>query len=335
MKHKVAILGYGTIGKGVFKILMSKDDFEVAYIFDKKDRFDPNHINLFTDNLEDILNDPTVDSVVEVLGGLDFAYSCDKKCLEHGKNLITANKEVVAAKIDELTMLARENNVLFMFEASVGGGIPIIKTLCEVSRTSTISGIYGILNGTTNYILTKMFEGKGFDEALKDAQDLGFAEKNPAADLEGLDMVRKIAILSDLAWNTYVPCENVGVHTIYTIKEENIKYAKENNLRIKFICSAEKKDDSIVLGVAPYYLDKNHPFYNVNNEVNAILLKTYPNDDLAFIGKGAGSLPTASAIVGDLYSILKEYKFDTYKNINKFELVPLKIGNEITLLEDE
>lgn len=332
MKHQIAILGYGTIGKGVFQILKEKEDFEIKYVFDRKINFNPEHINLFTDNFDDILNDDNIEIVVEVLGGFDFAYDCIKKCLLKKKSVVSANKEVVALKIDELLDLAQKNDVKFLFEASVGGGIPIIKPLEEIVRTSDVEAIYGILNGTTNYILTKMFEGMSFETALKEAQRLGFAEKDPTADLQGLDMIRKINILADLAWNIKIDLDKVGHLGIDIIKEVDINYALEKNWKIKYICSAKKVDNDIELGVYPYYLDNKHPFYGIDNEFNAIMLKTRPNDDLIFIGKGAGSLPTASAIVGDMYAIIKDFKFDHYKNENDYQCHPLN-NQKITKLE--
>ncbi|MCR5491065.1 MAG: homoserine dehydrogenase [Bacilli bacterium] len=334
MAHRIAILGYGTIGRGVFEIARTKKEFDVAYVFDRKERFDKRYESLFTDDLGTILNDPSVEIVVEVLGGFDFAYSCIRKCLESRKSVVTANKEVVAVKIDELTRLALDNGVRFLFEASVGGGIPIIKPLMEIVKTSEIRGIYGILNGTTNFILTKVFEGMPFNEALKTAQKLGFAEANPSADLEGLDMVRKIAILADLSWDTYVPIEKVSHIAMNTVTQESIDYAKKSGLTVKFICQAVKEGNEIRLGVAPYYLKQTHPFAGVSNEFNAILLKTYPNDDLTFIGKGAGSLPTASAVVGDLYCIINNMAFDSYHNANRFDIRGLELSPSIESLEE-
>ncbi|MCR5078600.1 MAG: homoserine dehydrogenase [Bacilli bacterium] len=329
---KVALLGYGTVGKGVVSIIKKKREFDLVYIFARKNRFDPQYPGLFTDDIDAVIDNPEIDIVVETLGGFDFAYSCIKSSLEHRKSVVTANKEVVATKLDELTLLAKENGVSFMYEASVGGGIPIIKPLLEIVKTSEVSSIYGILNGTTNFILTKMNEGMDFEDALRKAQELGFAEKDPSADLEGLDMVRKIAVLADLAWNTFVPIDRISHISISKIGRKEIEYAKSSGLVIKFVCSAKKEGGKITLGVAPYYLGKDHPFAGVQNESNAIMLKTFPNGDLTFIGKGAGSLPTASAIVGDLYCIDKNMAFDGYSARNVYDFLPKAIGEEIERL---
>lgn len=329
MKHKVAILGYGTIGKGVFKILKEKENFEIKYVFDYKENFNKDYLNLFTDDLDKVLNDDEVEFVVEVLGGFDFAYHAVKRAIESHKHVVTANKEVVALKINELTKLAKDNNVSFLFEASVGGGIPIINNLNELIKNSKVSKIYGILNGTTNFILTKIFEGLSFEEALKEAQELGFAEKDPSSDLEGLDMVRKIAILADIAWDTFVPVDIINHQSLCSITKENIEYAKQNHLKIKYACCAEKEGNTISLGVKPIYVSCCNILANINNEFNGILLKTDPNDELMFIGKGAGSLPTASAIVQDILAIIDYKRNYLYENRNSYEFKSEKISEKL------
>ena len=315
---KIAILGYGTIGKGVFQIALENQNIEVVKILERKNRFDENYFSLFTDDFNEIINNKEIELVVEVMGGYDFAKSCIKTCLENKKHVVTANKEVIARDIDELLNIAKENDVNLLYEASVGGGIPILKNLKEITLVSKISKITGILNGTTNFMITKMFEGMSFELALKTAQELGFAEADPTADLEGFDMMRKIAILSDLAWNTKIDINLIKHNGFKMIKDEDIIKAKENKQIIKFVCEAVLENDTIDISVFPKTFDQNHLFGSVNNEFNAIILETYPNDTLSFIGKGAGSLPTASAVVSDIVDIINNKNIETYQNINKY-----------------
>ena len=315
---KIAILGYGTIGKGVYEIVSKKDDIEVIKILEKEEKFDKTKIELFTNNIDEIIKNDEIELIVEVLGGFDFAYNCIKKALQSKKHVVTANKEVVAKSIDELINIAKENNVVFQYEASVGGGIPIIKNLIEITKTSTISEITGILNGTTNFILTKIKEGMTYKDALKLAQDLGFAESDPTADVEGFDMMRKIAILSDLSWNTKIEIDQINRVGLTSLTDEDYKNAKENNQVIKYISYAKKQNDNIEIGIKPIFVDANHLLASINNETNAVILKTDPNDELVFIGKGAGSLPTASSVVGDIYNIINNRCICDYENKSKY-----------------
>ena len=317
-KTKIAILGYGVIGKGIFEICKNIEYIEVVKILERKERFDEKYLDLFTDNIDEIINNEEIKIIVEVLGGYDFAKSVIVKSLEAKKCVVTANKEVIAKDIDSLILLSKNNNVELAFEASVGGGIPIIKNIKELVKINKISKISGILNGTTNYILTKMHEGISFNDALKDAQQKGFAELDPTADLEGYDMMRKIAILSDLAWNTYVDINKVKHQGISNIKESDIKEALKKNKVIKFVCESTLVNGNINIEVTPKVFDNNHFFSNVNNEFNAVILETYPNDVLTFIGKGAGSMPTASAVVLDVIQIIENKHENDYQNINKY-----------------
>lgn len=320
----IAILGYGTIGKGVFQIAQNNQNLNVIKILEKQEKFDANYLDLFVSSIDEIVNDETIDLVVEVLGGYDFAKNCILKSLNSKKHVVTANKEIIAKDIDELLLVAKENNVTLLYEASVGGGIPIIKNIKEIAQVSKISKITGILNGTTNYIMTNMFNGMPFEEALKKAQELGFAEADPTADLEGFDMMRKIAILSDLAWNTKIDINLIKHQSFKTVTDEDIKQAKDNNKVIKYVCEAELVDNKINIGVYPSVFEKTHLFANVNYEVNAVILETYPNDTLVFIGKGAGSLPTASAVVGDIIDIINEKNVEFYENKNKYIINEVK-----------
>lgn len=314
----IAILGYGTIGKGVFKILKDNPNINVKKILEKKDRYDKNYLDLFTSSFDDILNDDNIELVVEVMGGYDFAKECIIKALNMKKHVVTANKEVIANDIDVLLKIAKDNNVSLLYEASVGGGIPIIKNIKEIGLLNQISKITGILNGTTNYIITNMFNGMSFNEALEKAKKLGFAEADPTADLEGYDMMRKIAILSDLAWNTKIDIDSVKHQSFLTVSTDDINKAINDNEVIKYVCEAKLENNIIDISVYPKTFDKTHIFANVNYEMNAIILETYPNDTLSFIGKGAGSLPTASAIVSDILDIMNDKNYEYYKNINKY-----------------
>ncbi len=317
---KIAILGYGTIGKGVFEIARKNPYLEVVKILERPEKFDEQYIDLFTNNIDDIVNDLEIDVVVEVLGGYNFAVECIKKSLKNKKHVVTANKEVIAKDIDTLLKLANDNNVSLAYEASVGGGIPIIKNLKEIKEVSKITKITGILNGTTNYILTKMTEGATFADALVDAKEKGFAEADPTADLEGYDMMRKIAILSDLAWDTYIDIEKIIHEGIKDITLEMVAKAKENNQVIKFVSEAKLVDNKVYVEVKPKYFSDKHFFASVNNEFNAVILETDPNDTLIFIGKGAGSLPTASAVVADIIDIKNNRYLENYQNLNIYDI---------------
>lgn len=316
----IAILGYGTIGKGVFAIAQDNPLLNVVKVLEKPEKYDQKYIDLFTSSIDEIVNDDKIDLVVEVLGGYAFAKSCIEKALCNKKHVVTANKEIIAKDIDSLLQCAKNNNVSLLYEASVGGGIPIIKNIKEIALVNKISKITGILNGTTNYIMTNMFNGMPFEEALKKAQELGFAEADPTADLEGFDMMRKIAILSDLAWNTKIDIEKIEHKSFRSVTDEDIKKAKENNKVIKYVCESSLKDNHIDIKVYPKEFEKTHLFANVNYEVNAVILDTYPNDTLSFIGKGAGSLPTASAVVADIIDIINGKNYEYYKNINVYEI---------------
>ena len=316
----IAILGYGTIGKGVFQISQNNPYINVVKILERKEKFDNEYIDLFVSSIDEIINDNSIELVVEVLGGYDFAKGCIVKSVQNKKHVVTANKEIIAKDIDELLSLAKENDVTLLYEASVGGGIPIIKNLKEITLVSKISKITGILNGTTNYIMTNMFNGMPFEEALKKAQELGFAEADPTADLEGFDMMRKIAILSDLAWNTKIDIEKIKHKSFKSVSEKDIKDAIASDKVIKYVCESSLENGNIDISVYPKVFEKTHLFANVNYEVNAVILETYPNDTLSFIGKGAGSLPTASAVVSDIVDIINNKNVEFYENINKYKI---------------
>lgn len=306
----IGVLGYGTVGSGVVEVLNTNqesinkragEEINIKYVLDLRDfPGDPVQDKIVHDyNI--ILNDPDIKIVVEVMGGVEPAYTFVKQALESGKSVATSNKELVAKHGSELLALAREKNINFLFEASVGGGIPIIRPLNSSLTADEIDEITGILNGTTNYILSKMsHEGSDFADVLKIAQDKGFAEKNPEADIEGYDACRKIAILSSLAFGRQVDYEDIYTEGITHITSEDILYAKEMGMSIKLLASSKKDNNSFYAMVAPFMINDEHPLFSVNNVFNAIFVHGNVIGDVMFYGSGAGKLPTASAVVSDV-----------------------------------
>ena len=313
---KIAVLGYGVVCSGTVEILYNHKEsiekkigepYEVKYILDLRDFPDSPYADKFTKSFEDIVNDSEVDIVVEVLGGVKFAYPYVKSSLEAGKSVVTSNKELVAAYGAELLKIARDKNVNFFFEASVGGGIPIIRPLNQCLSANKIDEIAGILNGTTNFILTKMIkEGMGFDEALKIAQDLGYAEKDPTADVEGHDTCRKICILSALAFGKHVYPDNIHTEGITKITLEDVKYCESIGSVIKLIGYASENNGKVTVMTCPAVIDGDSQLAGVNDVFNAILVRGDATGDVVFYGKGAGKLPTASAVVSDVIIAAKE-----------------------------
>jgi len=312
---KVALLGYGTVGSGIVEVIQSNKEsiarragtpIELKYVLDLRE-FPGDSINeIIVHDFNTILEDDEVEIVAEAMGGINPAYRFAKAVLERGKSYVTSNKELVALHGGELLEIARKNNVNFLFEASVGGGIPIIRPLNQSITADEIYEITGILNGTTNFILTKMKdEGRNFEEVLKEAQELGYAEKNPEADIEGYDACRKIAILASLAFGEHVNFEDIPTEGITKITKEDIFYAERMNCMIKLLGTCKKQDDNIFARVAPMLISKNHPLAMVNDVFNAIFVKGNMVGDVMFYGKGAGKLPTASAVVADIVDAAK------------------------------
>lgn len=312
---KVAVMGYGTIGSGVVEVLdinrssitkRAGEEIDVKYILDLRDfPGDPIQEKVVHD-YKTIVEDPEVGIVVETMGGVEPAYTFVKAMLEAGKHVTTSNKALVAAKGAELIALAKEKNVNFMFEASVGGGIPIIRPLNSCLTADEIEEITGIVNGTTNYMLTKMSEeGLEFDDVLKDAQAKGYAEKDPTADVEGYDACRKIAILTSLVCGQQVDFEDIHTEGITKITATDIRYAKAMGRNIKLLASSRKVGEGYVAMVAPFLLPAAHPLYSVNGVFNAIFVHGNVLGDAMFYGSGAGKLPTASAVVADIVDIAK------------------------------
>lgn len=306
----IAVMGYGTIGSGVVKVIdvngesIAKklgEELNVKYVLDLRDFPDDPINSKVVHDVDVILNDPEVKIVVETMGGVKPAYDFVKRALLAGKSVATSNKELVAKHGTELLQIAEEKNINFLFEASVGGGIPIIRPLNQCLTADVIEEITGILNGTTNYILTRMArEGADFEDVLKEAQANGYAERNPAADVEGYDACRKIAILSSIAYGSQVDYEDIHTEGITNITSVDFKYASRLGYSIKLFGTSKRKDGKFFALVAPVMINENHALYAVNDVFNGILVKGNVVDQVMFYGRGAGSLPTASAVVADV-----------------------------------
>lgn len=307
---QVAIMGYGTIGSGVAEILEKNraqiaaaagQDVTLKYVLDLREFPGSPVEDKIVHDFKIIEEDPEISVVVETMGGLNPAYPFVKACLLAGKHVATSNKALVAAHGTELLAIAREKQVNFMFEASVGGGIPIIRSLYRCLAGEQIQEITGILNGTTNYILTKMDkEGASFESALKEAQELGYAERNPEADVEGHDTCRKIAILTAMATGHEVNFEDIYTEGITGITDRDFCYAEKIGASVKLFGSSRLSADGVHAWVAPVMIGKNHPLYAVSDVFNGILVKGNMLGDSVFYGSGAGKLPTASAVVADI-----------------------------------
>ena len=321
-KMKIAVMGYGTIGSGVVEVLeinkekiakRAGEPIEVKYVLDLREFPGTPIENKIVHDYKVIAEDPEIGIVVETMGGVEPAFTFVKAMLEAGKQVATSNKNLVAAKGAELIKVARDHGVNFQFEASVGGGIPIIRPLNKCLTADEIEEITGILNGTTNYMLTKMTEeGADFDEVLKDAQDKGYAEKDPTADIEGYDPCRKIAILTSLVAGQQVDFEDIHCEGITKITPEDIKYAKAMHRAIKLLASSRKVGDSYTCLVAPYMIDDTHPLSGVNGVFNGVFLRGNVLGDAMFYGSGAGKLPTASAVVADVVDMTKHQNTNIY-----------------------
>ena len=314
----IAIMGHGVVGSGVAEILLTHkqklfarlgEEIYIKKVLDLREFPDSPIADRFTKDFEEIINDLEIRVVVEVMGGLHPSYEFVSRCIKAGKSVVTSNKELVAAYGAELLALAKENNVNFMFEAAVGGGIPIIRPINQCLVANNVSEIAGILNGTTNFILTKMIEdGMQFADALKLAQELGFAEKDPTADIEGHDACRKICILASRAFGKHVYPDSVHTEGITKITLEDVKYAEKFGCVIKLIGRVKKlKNNKIDIITAPMLVPLKSQLANIDNEFNGIMVRGDCTGDVVFYGKGAGKLPTASAVCGDI--------IDTVRNI--------------------
>lgn len=307
----IAVLGYGTVGSGVVEVINTNqdsinrragDEIRIKYVLDLRDFPGDPVQEVLVHDYETIVNDPEVDIVVEVMGGLEPAHTFVKRALEAGKSVATSNKALVAKFGPELMNIARNKNINFLFEASCGGGIPIIRALNQSLTADQIDEVTGILNGTTNYMLTKMdMEGSRFESVLKKAQEKGYAEADPTADVEGYDACRKIAILSSLAYGKFLNYEKIHTEGITRITPEDMEYARAMGMSIKLLATSRKlSEDSYYAVVAPFLVGKNNPLYSVNDVYNGIFVHGNVLGDAMFYGSGAGKLPTASAVVADV-----------------------------------
>ncbi len=319
----VAIMGHGVVGSGVAEIISTHkqklfasvgEEIYIKYILDLREFPDSPLADRFTKSFDDIINDIDVRVVVEVMGGINPAYDYVKRCLLSGKSVVTSNKELVAAHGAELLKIASENNTNFLFEASVGGGIPIIRPINQCLVANNVSEIAGILNGTTNFILTKMInEGMNFDDALKLAQELGYAERNPEADVEGHDACRKICILASLAYGKHIYPDAVHTEGITKITLDDVKYASIWGGVIKLIGKVKRlPDKKCDIVVAPMLIPNKSQLANIDDVFNGIMVRGDCTGDVVFYGKGAGKLPTASAVVADVIDCVKHLKNRKY-----------------------
>lgn len=315
-KKKVAILGFGTVGSGVYEMLKSNkekikgvcgSEITVKYVVDIRDFSDREDSEIFIKDFGTVLDDPEIGIIAEVIGGVHPAYDFTRAALEKGKSVVTSNKELVAKKGSELLRIAKEHDVNYLFEASVGGGIPVIRPLHNCLAANKIDSVCGILNGTTNYILTEMFaEGKSFSEALGEAQRLGYAERDPSSDVDGIDASRKIAILMALVTDKMIGEEHIYKEGISEIDKNDVAYAAAMGGVIKLIGYGCRKGERVYAAVAPSIVSKKSPMYSVNGVFNAICAKGNAVGEVMFYGRGAGKLPTASAVVADICDIAKD-----------------------------
>lgn len=330
----IAVLGYGTVGSGVVEVIHTNkeiidkragQEIRIKYVLDLRDFPGDPVEQILTHDFNEILKDEEVKVVVEVMGGVEPAYTFVKQCIQAGKSVATSNKELVAAHGPELLALAKDHMVNFLFEASAGGGIPIIRPLNSSITADEVTEITGILNGTTNYILTKMAnEGADYADVLAQAQKLGYAERNPEADVEGGDACRKIAILSSIVYGKNLDYTTIHTEGITNITKEDFQYAKVLDAAIKLVGTTKLTDGVLYSFVAPMMLDSRHPLSGIDDVFNGIFVHGNVLDDVMFYGRGAGKLPTASAVVSDVVDAVKHMG----KNIMTiWDAEPLEIGD--------
>ncbi|MGI6727598.1 MAG: homoserine dehydrogenase [Anaerovoracaceae bacterium] len=325
---KIGLMGFGNIGTGTYKTLeMNRNtikantgiDFEIVKILEKdinRKRDVVVSMDKFTQNTDDLFLDPSIDIIIELLGGIQPSTDFMVKAMENGKHVVTANKAAVAANYEILRKAAEENKVMFRYEASVGGGIPILIALTSALQANEFVEVLGILNGTTNYILSQMTDfGLDYADVLKVAQEKGFAEADPTADVEGIDVANKLSILISLAFGVRVLPSDIPTEGITKITKEDIAKATETGHKIKLIATAKKENGKLTYNVKPTPIPLSHPLAGVSNEFNAVFVKGNAVDELMFYGKGAGPLPTGSAVMGDVIeigkAIVKNAAYDT------------------------
>ena len=318
-KTKVGIIGLGTVGSGVFKTLQNfKDLIEIIKIsvknIKKPRNIDGLNETLLTENSEEIVNNPDISIVVEVMGGVNPAFSLLKQAIMNKKHIVTANKELLAKHGEELFRLAKENNTVILYEAAIAGGIPIIMPVKTILRANKINKIDAILNGTTNYILTKMDEDNApYEKVLKEAQELGYAETDPTGDVEGFDAAYKIVTLATIAFNKRIKLNGIYREGITKITDKDIKFANELGYKIKLIATAKIDDEgNSDVRVHPMLVPKDHVLATINNVTNAVMLSGKPVGEIIFTGPGAGEMPTASSVVGDILALTTEIEKTDY-----------------------
>lgn len=328
---RIAILGYGTVGKGLVEMIegnKEKRNIEITNILVRnKDKYKSSkYSDKITENIEDVFN-TDIDILVELMGGLHPSYEYIKRALENKINVVTANKDMLAEYGDKLVKISKDNKVSLRFEASVGGGIPVLKPLTESLEGNNIESVYAILNGTTNFILSKMYdEGLPYEEVLKEAQDLGFAEANPEADVEGYDAARKLSILSTLAYHRRVYWKDFYLEGISNIDMKDIDYAKKMGCKIKLVGQSRKNDKTVSGFVRPVLVDNNSLLSKIDNEYNIVVLNGNSVGELSFVGKGAGKEPTGSAVYSDLIDILDK----RISNIDSFMKDKIEVEKTIS-----
>ena len=342
-KIKAALLGLGTVGTGVYKLIHRREDvmertigaeLEISRILvhNLKKAREGVDAALLTDNWQEILEDEEIQIVIEVMGGIEPARTMIVDALHAGKHVVTANKDLVAEYGRELLDAAEEGKCDFLFEAAVAGGIPIIRPLKQCLAGNDISEVIGIVNGTTNYILTKMFEDNmSFEEALAKATELGYAEADPTADVEGLDAGRKVAIMASIAFHSRVVFQDVYTEGITKITSEDIAYAKEFDSVIKLLGVAHNTENGIEAGVYPMLLNKEHPLASVRDSFNAVFVHGDAVDDAMFYGRGAGELPTASAVLGDVIDVARDIAYQCTGRISCtcYKELPIKDFDDV------
>ena len=342
-KIKIGLLGLGTVGTGVYKLIRMRADvmertagarleIKKILVHNKDKKREGVDESLLTDNWKEILEDDEIQIIIEVIGGMEPAKTMIMEALRAGKNVVSANKDLIAEEGRELFDAAREYGKDFLFEAAVAGGIPIIRPLKQCLAANEISDVLGIVNGTTNYILTKMFEdGMEFDDALKQAQELGYAEADPTSDVEGLDAGRKVAIMASIAFHSRVVFSDVYTEGITKITAADIAYAKEFDSVIKLLGVARNAEDGIEVGVYPVMLSKDHPLASVRESFNAVFIHGDAVDDAMFYGRGAGEMPTASAVVGDVIDVSRDLAYNCTGRISCtcYRQIPVKDFGEV------
>ena len=342
-KIKIGLLGLGTVGTGVYKLIRKRSDMmeqtagaqleiKKILVHNRNKKREGVDENLLTDSWREILEDEEIQIIIEVIGGMEPAKTMIMEALRAGKNVVSANKDLIAEEGRELFDAAREHEKDFLFEAAVAGGIPIIRPLKQCLAANEISDVLGIVNGTTNYILTRMFEdGMEFDDALKQAQELGYAEADPTADMEGLDAGRKVAIMASIAFHSRVVFSDVYTEGITKITAADIAYAKEFDSVIKLLGVARNAGDGIEVGVYPVMLPKDHPLASVRDSFNAVFIHGDAVDDAMFYGRGAGEMPTASAVAGDVIDVARDLAYDCTGRISCtcYRQIPVKDFGEV------